>query len=194
MLTYNTQLKQIKLPEYGRVIQSMVDYCKTIEDRDERTRCARAIVKTMYTLFPSERNEAEGNRKFWDHLAIISNFQLDIDWPIDVIKPEEIAPRPDPVYLDDQPTNYRHYGKNIERMIYLAADMEENEDRWALVTLIASQMKKMMLAVNKDGASDEKIFRDLEEISGGRIRINPVDMPLHEFKAAPTPSKKKKKK
>lgn len=192
MLTYNTQLKQIKLPEYGRIIQSMVDYCKTIEDRAERTRCARAIVKTMYTLFPSERNEAEGNRKFWDHLAIISDFQLDIDWPFEVIKPEEIAPHPDLVYLDDQPTNYRHYGKNIERMIYIAADMEENEDRWALVTLIASQMKKMMLAVNKDGATDEKIFRDLEEISGGRIRINPIDMPLHEFKNAPMPSKKKK--
>lgn len=194
MLTYNTQLKEIKLPEYGRTIQSMVDYCKTIKNRDERTACARAIVKTMYTLFPSERNDAEGNRKFWDHLAIISDFNLDIDWPVDVVKPEEIMPQPDPVYLDDEVPNYRHYGKNLERMIYIAADMEENEDRWALVTLIASQMKKMMLAVNKDGASDEKIFRDLEDISGGRIRINPADMPLHEFKAAPAPSKKKKKK
>lgn len=194
MLTYNTQLKDITLPEYGRTIQSMVDYCKTIEDRNERTACARAIVKTMYTLFPSERNEAEGNRTFWDHLAIISSFELDIDWPVDVVKPEEIETRPEPLFLDMEVPTYRRYGKNLERMIYIAAEMEENEDRWALVTLIASQMKKMMLAVNKDGVSDERIFRDLEEISDGRIRINPADMPLHEFKAAPAPSKKKKKK
>ena len=30
------------LPEYGRNIQKMVDYALTIEDRDERTQCAKA--------------------------------------------------------------------------------------------------------------------------------------------------------
>lgn len=50
MLTYNTHLKPLILPEYGRTVQSMVDYCCTIEDRDERTRCAYAIIRTMKTL------------------------------------------------------------------------------------------------------------------------------------------------
>ena len=192
MLTYNTQLKELILPEYGRTIQQMVDYCLTIEDRDERTRCAHAIIKTMRTLFPDQKSD-EATRKFWDHLALMSGYKLDIDWPVDIVRPENIEPHPDPVVRDETPILALHYGKNLERMIYLAAEMPESEDRWALVTLIASQMKKMMLEVNRDGASDEKIFQDLADISDGRILINPDDMPLHEFISAPKSKKKKKK-
>lgn len=51
MLTYNTQLKKLLLPEYGRNIQKMVEHCMTIEDRDERNRCARTIIASMGNLF-----------------------------------------------------------------------------------------------------------------------------------------------
>ena len=192
MLTYNTQLKELILPEYGRNIQQMVDHCLSIEDRDERNRCAHTIIRAMRTLFPEQRSD-DTNRKFWDHLALMSGYKLDIDWPVDIVRPENIEPNPDPVILDEEPILARQYGKNIERMIYIAAEMPESEDRWALITLIASQMKKMMLDVNRDGASDEKIFQDLADISAGRILINPADMPLHEFIAAPKSKKKKKK-
>ena len=50
MLSYNTRLPQLRLPEYGRNIQQMVDHCLTIADRDERTRCAYTIVGVMKTL------------------------------------------------------------------------------------------------------------------------------------------------
>ena len=32
-MEYNTELKRLILPEYGRNIQNMVDYCLTIEDK-----------------------------------------------------------------------------------------------------------------------------------------------------------------
>ena len=57
MLTYNTQLKHLKLPEYGRNIHQMVEHCLTIEDRDERTRCAHSIINCMSKLFPKLREE-----------------------------------------------------------------------------------------------------------------------------------------
>jgi len=31
MLTYNTQLKHLKLPEYGRNIHQMVEHCKALK-------------------------------------------------------------------------------------------------------------------------------------------------------------------
>ena len=71
------------LPEYGRNIQKMVDYALTIEDRDERTQCAKAIINTMGNLFPVLKQE-EHRHKLWDHLAIMSKFQLDIDWPYEI--------------------------------------------------------------------------------------------------------------
>ena len=42
-MEYNTELKRLILPEYGRNIQNMVDYCLTIEDKEERMRCANSI-------------------------------------------------------------------------------------------------------------------------------------------------------
>ena len=44
MLTYNTQLKKLLLPEYGRNIQQMVDHCLTIEDREERKESRGRVV------------------------------------------------------------------------------------------------------------------------------------------------------
>jgi len=80
MLTYNTQQRRLVLPEYGRNIQKMVDHCLAIEDREERTRCAHAIVGAMANLFPELRS-ADNSHKLWDHIMIMSYFRLDVDFP-----------------------------------------------------------------------------------------------------------------
>ena len=46
-LDYNTQREKLLLPEYGREVQSMVDYAMTLTDRAERQRCANSIVAIM---------------------------------------------------------------------------------------------------------------------------------------------------
>lgn len=199
MLTYNTHLKPLVLPEYGRVIQSMVDHCLTIDDRDERNRCAGSIVKTMKTLFQSETNkskdsEEETERKYWDHLAIMSDFQLDIDWPFETIKPDSISAVPEPVEYQQSEFPDRQYGRSIQEMINVAAEMEESEDRQALIILIAHQMKKAMLAWDPDSLSDERVFSDLNIMSNGRITVDGEMVKLCEYQDAPKPSKKKKKK
>lgn len=194
MLTYNTQQKRLILPEYGRNIQQMVDYCLTIEDRDERTTCAKAIIRSMGNLFPELRNNEDNNKKLWDHLSIMSDFKLDVDFPCEIVRPESLNSRPSRVEYHNSPIRYMHYGKNLEMMIARAAEMEEGEERDALVLLLANHMKKMMLAVNPDGVDDAKIFKDLAMYSHGAIRLTPDTCHLHEFKAAPTNTGKKKKK
>ena len=44
-LLYNTERVKLWMPEYGRNVQKMVDYIKTIEDREKRNEQARAVVK-----------------------------------------------------------------------------------------------------------------------------------------------------
>lgn len=194
MLRYNTQLKRLVLPEYGRNIQAMVDHCLTIEDRQERTRCAYSIVASMANLFPELKTGGEYNHKLWDHLAIMSDFQLDIDYPCEIIGPDNLNSRPESVSYQTQCPRRRHYGKALEAMIGRAAAMQEGEERDNLVRMLANQMKKLMIAVNKDGVDDAKIFKDLAEISEGVIRISPEDMPLHEYVIPQQVTGKKKKK
>lgn len=194
MLSYNTQLKQLALPEYGRNIQRMVDHCLTIEDREERTRCAYSIIASMANLFPELKSGNSYDHKLWDHLAIMSDFKLDIDYPCEVIQPDNLTTKPEKVPYSTGNVKYRHYGRSIIEMIDKASHMDAGEERDMLVRYIANHMKKLMLGVNKDGVDDAKIFSDLTELSHGSIRISPDDLKLHEFKEAPVPAGKKKKK
>lgn len=192
MLTYNTQLKRLILPEYGRNIQQMVDHCKTIESREERTACAHSIIKAMGILFP-ELRDGYDNKKLWDHLAIMSDFELDIDYPCEVTSAETLTTPPDTIPYPATFIHYRHYGNIIERLIQKAVQMEDGPERQALVLYIANQMKKLLLAVNKDGVDDARIFRDLADYSHGQILLNPETTRLHEFKVVPAPATGKKK-
>lgn len=197
MLTYNSQLKKLALPEYGRNIQQMVDYCCTIEDREERNKCAYSIINTMSNLFPQLNQEADFMHKLWDHLAIMSDFKLDVDYPYEVIKPENLETKPQPVGYKLESIKMRHYGKIVDQMIQRACEYPDGDEKDALVMLIANHMKKLIYQINNEDVEDAKIFKDMEFFSKGKIKIDPATHSLHEFKIAPVQqqsSKKKKKK
>lgn len=196
MLRYNTQMPRLVLPEYGRNIQAMVDHCLTIEDRRERTRCAYTIIGAMGNLYPALRDSEAGRQKLWDHLAIMSDFSLDIDWPEDITPSPREDKAPDKIPYPQTLIRRRHYGHALEMMIKRAAEMESGEERDALVNLLANHMKKLLMIVNKDAVDDEKVYKDLAEYSHGEIRVDPQTHPLHNFQivAPPAQGKKKKKK
>ena len=194
-LNYNTELAKMILPEYGRNIHNMVAHCMTIEDREERNRCAYTIVRVMANMFPEIRHEADYRRKLWDHLAIMSDFQLDVDYPFEVVEKDRFAAKPEPVGYQREVIRYRHYGKIVERMIARAAEYPEGEERDALVMLIANHMKKLVCQISSDEVDDAKIFKDLRDYSLGSIRLDPATHRLHDYHIiAPPPTGKKKKK
>ena len=114
-MQYTSELKRLVLPEYGRNVQQMVDHCMTIEDKAERTRCANTIINIMGNLFPHLRDIEDFKHKLWDHLAIMSDFKLDIDYPYEIIKKENLHTVPESVPYQASPIKYRHYGKNYGR-------------------------------------------------------------------------------
>ncbi|GHU62940.1 hypothetical protein FACS1894123_04750 [Bacteroidia bacterium] len=168
-MQYNTQKRRLALPEYGRNIQNMVDYCISIPDRKERTRCANTIINIMGNMFPHLRDVNDFKHILWDHLAVMSNFALDIDYPYEVLKQEDLYIRPPRLpYLQGKIT-YKHYGKNLEQMIKKATLYEKGEEKEYLIGMLANQMKKFFLTWNKEVVDDRKIFKDLEDLSGGKI-------------------------
>ena len=196
MVEYNSDRSQLALPEYGRNIQQMVNHCLTIEDREERTRCAYSIVQVMGNIVPQLRDEEDSKHILWDHLAIMSDFKLDIDYPYEIINQENLKVKPEPIAYGEENVRYRHYGKIMVDMIKQACTYEEGDERDELIMLIANHMKKVLLSISKDGVEDARVFNDLSEISGGKIDIDPEKWHLHEFKEAPVAqtSKKSKKK
>ena len=171
MMEYNTKQKRLPLPEYGRSVQKMVDHALTIAEKTERQRCAETIVHIMGSMFPNNRTQPDYERKLWDHLAIMSDFQLDIDYPFEVIKKEEFHVPPQKVPYQNGEIKNRHYGRIVEEMIAHACTLEPGEERNSLIELITIQMKKNYAAWNKEGVEDRKIYEDLREYTKGKIDI-----------------------
>ena len=170
----------MELPEYGRSVQNMVDHALTIEDREERQRCANTIVNIMGGMFPHLRDVPDFKHKLWDHLAIMSDFKLDIDYPFEIVKREELEMKPGKIAYPDKAIRYRHYGRFLESMIKKLSEMEEGEEKQALLHMLAVQMKKNLNNWNKEGIEDQKIVDDLREYSNGAIDLKVEDLRLND--------------
>jgi hypothetical protein len=192
-MDYNSNRKQLVLPEYGRNVQKMVDFALTVEDREERNRVAKSIIAIMGSMYPHLRDVSDFRHKLWDHLAIMSDFKLDIDSPYEAPTKEKLMEKPDQLPYNNQRIRYRHYGKTVEALIAKAIEIEDEKEKNALVLMIANHMKKSFINWNKDSVPDDKIFQDIVELSKGKIQIS-EDMKLRESKEKDFSQKGKKRK
>ena len=178
-MKYNTAEKHLAQPEYGRNVQNLVDYCVTIEDREERNRCANAIISIMGNLYPQQRDTNDFKHILWDHLAIMSGFKLDVDYPYEVVKEPDLQTRPPRIPYVSTRIRSRQYGKIMEQMVGKATEMENSEAKDYLVRSLANQMKRSYVTWNnKDTVSDAKIFKDLAQLSDGLIDLKEGDLKL----------------
>ena len=170
-LLYNTERVRLYVPEYGRNVQKMVDYLKTIEDREKRNEQARTVIKVMEIINPAVHLQDYYEHKLWDHLHIISGFDLDVDSPYPVPAPESLNEEPLPVPIQKKPIKAVHYGRNIENIIELIALTEDGEIKTAMIRSLAIYMRQQYLIWNKDTVADETIFQDIERLSDYRIKV-----------------------
>lgn len=197
-MEYSTQQEKLILPEYGRNIQRMVAHALTLTDREERNRCAETIVAAMMQLHP-ELDSDDKRHTFYDHLALMSDFQLDIDYPYGPPQPEEMNRKPQPLTYSDPRFPQRHYGKIIQEMIAQATREEDVEKRQELTIRIGNHLKYTYLMWNRPQVDDAQIQNDIERLSDGLLS---TDFPAFELlpaeqlmeKEVTAPSKKKKKK
>ena len=170
-LLYNTERVRLYIPEYGRNVQKMVDYLKTIEDREKRNEQARAVIKVMEIINPAVKLQDNFEHKLWDHLHIISDFSLDVDSPYPVPAPESLNERPREVLIEKRPVKATHYGRNIESIIDLIAGMEDGDVKNEMLRSLAIYMRQQYLIWNKNSVADETIFQDIEKLSDYRIKV-----------------------
>lgn len=182
-MKYNTQEKKLPMPEYGRAVQKMVDHAVTIEDRAERQCCADTIIAVMGNMYPQLRDMPDFKHKLWDHLAVMADFKLDIDYPYEVAGPEALHAIPQRIEYPKGNIRYRHYGRCVEEMMKMACAMPDGEERNQLLRLIAAQMKKEYILWNKESVEDSKIIEDIKEYSDGAICLNEDELNLGIYHA-----------
>lgn len=169
------------LPEYGRNVQNMVEIAKRLETKEERNRCARTIIGCMGNLFPYLRDNEIFRHKLWDHLAIMSDFELDIDYPFEIEKTEIVnAVKPQKIGLPSGQIKYMHYGRFIASFIKIVASDPELKNNKDVILRLANYMKRCYTTFNQEVVDDNIIFDDLFEISDKAIDLRGSDMKLND--------------
>ncbi len=171
-LSYNTSREDMVIPEYGRNVQSMISVAKSIEDKEERNRCAQAIIKVMGQLNPHLRDVEDFNHKLWAHLFVMSNFELDVDSPYPIPSKESFTSKPQLLDYPQRRIKYGHYGKIAEDWIEAASKMEDGEEKDALTLRLANMLKASYLIWNKDAVENRVIIKNLEEMSNGKLTLS----------------------
>ncbi|WP_373811010.1 DUF4290 domain-containing protein [Porphyromonas macacae] len=177
-MKYNNNQSALAMPEYGRNVQNMVDYCLSLEDREQRNHCARTIIRTMHDISPERRTITQSDKVYWDHLAIMSDFKLDIDFPEGTITEEQAKSKPCKMEYNIHNIKYRFYGNIVQQLVEKACEMEDCPERIELAKYIAAQMKRSYIIWNKNTVDDVVIFRDLFDLSDGKLLLSPVDCVL----------------
>lgn len=176
-LEYNSTREALKMPEYGRLVQDMVEYAMTIENDAERQNYAEAIVSVMMGLNPKMKDVPDFQHKIWDHLAYLSDYKLDINYPYPVekattpIKPKQLS-------YPKGFIRFRHYGRLIERAMSELEHTPAGPQRDELTRIIANRMKRNLADWKGDGVEDSKVARDITYYTDGSVQPDFESAPL----------------
>ncbi|WP_343659662.1 DUF4290 domain-containing protein [Chryseobacterium sp.] len=174
-MEYNTQKTQLHMPEYGRIIQQLVERCKELPTKEERNEMAMAIIDFMGQRNPQLRDEENYKHKLWDHLFILADYDLDVESPYPFPTREQLAERPKKMEYPKLQGDFKFYGKSILQLIEKAIELEPGDEKEALIEVIANNMKKSYNVYNKEHVTDDVIFRHLKELSENRLDLTGID-------------------
>ena len=175
-IDYNTKRSHLMLPEYGRCVQQMVEHAKSLDDSEERLHCANTIVALMANMVKQHGDPEEFRKKLWNHLAAIANYELDIDYPVEIERLEDTRAQHESIPYPQKRIARRHYGAIVEALTQKLADIEDEQERMALTTQVANQMKRDLARWNKDAVNDNKVLDDIFQYSEGRVGLHPEDI------------------
>jgi|TARA_B100000959_G_scaffold30898_1_gene29451 hypothetical protein len=172
-MEYNTEREHLIIPEYGRHVQKMVKHATQIKDKKERKECVEAIIAFMGQMNPHLRDVQDFTHKLWDHLFIMSDFELDIESPYPKPKKEKLEEKPKKMPYPKTNIKFPFYGINVQKMIAHACKMKDGELKETMAGMIANHMKKDYLNWNKAFVDNQTILNHLNKLSEGKLKTHP---------------------
>lgn len=175
-LDYNTEREKMRLKAYGRDIQQMVEHAITLPTKAERQKCAEDIINTMKRVVPSQQSYKERTPMLWYHLALMSDFKLDIDYPVEFEHEDKMATPPEKIEYSKQSVPVRHYGKLLFEMFDKLKEMPEGQMRDELAKETAEQMYRSLASWGFGSVNKERVVDDLARYTDGKIQLMPDEV------------------
>jgi hypothetical protein len=97
--------------------KKLVNYIRTIPDKDKRTQMATTLIELIKQLAPVAKEAQENPQRMWDDLYIMADFNLDVNNPFSTPDRTILFKKPRKMEYPQNDVRYRHYGKNIEKLV-----------------------------------------------------------------------------
>lgn len=169
---YNSQREHIILKEYGRNVQKLVNYIRTIPDKQKRTQMATTLIELIKQLAPVAKEAQENPQRMWDDLYIMANFNLDVDNPYSTPDRSILQKKPRKMEYPQSEVRFKHYGKNIERLVQEAIKKEDPQEREEAAIYLGKLMKTFYSNWNKETIDDSVIVKDIAIMSKGKLTLS----------------------
>jgi hypothetical protein len=168
---YNTQRPHIILKEYGRNVQKLVEYIRNNPSKEKRTELAYTLIELIKQLTPTVKEQPENPQRVWDDLYIIADFNLDVNNPFPTPEREILFKKPLKVDYPQSQVRFKHYGKNIEKLVKEALKKEDPQEREDAIIYLGKLMKTFYGNWNKETIDDSVILKDIQAMSGGALNM-----------------------
>lgn len=166
----DSNMHAVTLKEYGKNIQRLAIHIAEIEDRDKRTQSAYTLVELVKQLNPQMKTE--NDQKIWDDIHIMSGFALDVDGPYPKPEQDLLFRKPQKVGYPKGEVKFKHYGRNIEKLIEKAIELKDDEEQEAAIIYIGQLMRSFHSTWNRDNFDDAIILDDIKTLSKGKLHID----------------------
>ena len=144
---YNTDRPHIILKEYGRNVQKLIEYIRNTPSKEKRTELSYTLIELIKQLTPTIKEQGDDPQRLWDDLYIIADFNLDVNNPFPVPERDILFKKPDRMDYPQSDVRFKHYGKNIEKLVKEALKLEDEEERQ--LVLLLSLLQKVQESQKK---------------------------------------------
>lgn len=173
MNDYNTQRPTLVLREYGRNIQKLVEYVKSIEDKEQRNSYASTLIDLMRQINPTVKDNEENNQKLWDDLFIMADFDIEVNSPFPIPERDILYKKPEKLIYKSGEIRFKHYGRNIELLIKNTIEIEDPKERETAIIYIGRLMKSFHYIWNRENIEDDVIIENIKNLSNGQLTLDP---------------------
>ena len=102
----------------------------------------------------------------------MSTFTLDIDGPYPMPEKELLGKKPPHIGYPKGQIKFKHYGRNIEKLIEKAIEIENDEEQENAIIYIGQLMRSFHSTWNRDNFDDGIILDDIKTLSKGKLHID----------------------
>jgi len=177
-LVYNSQRQPVKNKEFGRGLQELVAYVKTLPDEQTRTQAAHQLVKMVRMLHPGMRKSQEEQHRVWDQLHMMADFELGTNSPFPEPSPEKLNAPPERMTYPKQNARYRHYGHGVENMLNHALTLQ-GEDRLNAIDYAGRVMKNFYRTWTGNDLDNRLLLKHMQEITQGKMNLTYEEVEEH---------------